>query len=395
MPATRNPHHIRCLLLEKLAGVGCDVDVGQAEVILSAAFGLEAWQRLLDIWSSEAMPLDDRHLSFGAVMARRSRQLSALRNVGVGLADALDVVYSVHPTSDLPPGIIDPTLIDQSGWDVRDGFYARLLERDGLWRAEVGMGFIRSDERLLVESLIADSDWVGDRQHAVASACDMLRGLVEGARERFLEHRFYFRLAPHDLLETVAGRMDGVEVVSPGIIRAFVSGSSEMGCYVLDRATADQLPPFAIFERHEDGRAFLDADGVGMILPLVFPLHFTEAERKSSELRLAEEHPLTYAVLSGGLVDKSNFPALLMEWDDEYEMEDLPEFMLVRALDSTEDEVLVLCVRTDDVLARSAVAQGHMFAMPQAEFDADMPIDPSRHRRLGSPSVGIALVRPS
>lgn len=394
--ALRNPHHVRHLVMVALERHGMPCDEAGAGDLLASLLDAGDWSRLLDAWGTPAMPMDDLHMSAGAVAARRSRQLERLRAAGLVLADALEVIYQVHPTSSLPPLAVSEHEVDRAGFAIRDGFFARMIARGGSFVVDGGLGCRGADGRLVVHAVTMEADGGESRSSAAAAAVSMLRMQVEEARGRFLERRSYYRLPRDGLFETMSGSMDTVEVISPILVRAFMSDSSETGCYVLDRHAAEGLPAFAVYERHRDGRVFLDADGMGLILPMIRSELFTEEERRRAARRLADERPLTYAVLAGGIVDRANFPALLMEWDDEAEPDDLPEFVTVQRMEAADGgrSVIVMAVRTDDLLQRRDVAEGHLFKMSSAEFARDVPIDPKRHLKIEAPGVAIALVRP-
>ena len=396
MRETRNPHNMRRLLAEAMSRHGHAVTVEQAGSHLASLMFQPGWDRLLDVWATEAVVSDDRHLASGAVLARRSRQLDYLRGLGLRLSDAIDVVYSIRPTSTSSMTEVDPGLLAKDGHAVRDGFFVRLRPRESRWRVEEGFGHLGADGGLVVQCLTGAADLGSGPEVAAAVAARMLEERAEEVRQRFLECRSYFRFSVGSLFETVSGSMDGFEVISPDIGRAYLSGSDETGCYVLSRSAAASLPAFAAGETTVDGRCYLDADGMGLIVPMIFPALFTERERDRAGKALERDHPLTFAVLSGGLLGKANFNAVMMEWDDEHEDEDLPEFMIVRPLDALKDgrEVVVLGVRTDDVLARREFAEGHVFAMSVGDFVAERPIDPALHRKIQSPTMSVTLVWP-
>ena len=396
MRETRNPHSMRRLLAEAMSQRGCPVSDEQAGHHLSSLMFQPCWDRLLEVWATEAMVFDDRRLASGAVLARRSRQLDYLRGSGMGLSDAIDIVYSIRPTSTSSMTEVDPDLLAEDGHAVRDGFFVRLRPRDSGWRVEEGLGHLGADGGLVVQCLTGAADFGPVSGEAATIAAGMLEKRAEEVRQSFLERRSYFRFPVGSLFEAVSGSMDAFEVISPDIGRAYLSGSDESGCYVLNRSAAASLPAFALGERDVEGRCYLDADGMGLIVPMIFPGLFTERERDQAGATLEQGHPLTFAVLSGGLLGKANFNAVMMEWDDEHEDGELPEFMTVRPMDALKErgEVVVLGVRTDDVLARREFAEGHVFVMPVGDFIADRPIDPALHRRLQSPTTTVTLIWP-
>jgi hypothetical protein len=320
--------------------------------------------------------------------------LEALCSAGIGYGEALAALYEAHPTSALAPEDIDAAVIDREGFLVRDGMFVQLLERDGRWRVRDGLGHLGDDGSLVIDAAYGDSDLFGDRREAAEAAGTILGRHVADLRERFFEKRSFFRFRSGRLFETPTGSMDTVEVVSPEIARAFMSGSSEAGCYVLAASAADALPVFAVFEREADRRGFLDAEGMGIIVPMVFPAAFSAEERHRAERVLAADHPLTYAVLAGGMLDRSNMSAVIMEWDDDHEPEDFPEYMIVEKLKSSGKSVLVMGILTDDVLNRREVADGHIFVMPAEDYRRHLPIDPGKHRKLQSGGMAVKIVRP-
>jgi hypothetical protein len=350
---------------------------------------------LLDDWWSPGVAVDDLHLSEGYVAARRSRQLEMLSAAGVEHAAALAILYETHPTSNVAPETIETETIEMDGFVVRDGMFVRIEERGEAWLIQDGFGHIGPDGRLVVDAATGVSERFPSKRAAAEAACSLLKERVSELRERFFEKRSFFRFVPGKLFETPMGTMDMVEVISPDIARAFMSGSSDAGCYVLAEKAADALPAFAIFEREQtDRRGFLDAEGMGLIVPILFPKVFSAEERLRAERALAADHPLTYAVLAGGMLDRSNMSAVMMEWDDDHEPEDFPEYMVVEELKSTGKSVIVMGVLTDDVLNRRDVADGHLFQMPAEDFHRNLPIDPRKHKMLHSKNMAIKIVRP-
>lgn len=394
MNEARNPHSVKAALAAALARHGSPLSAVDAGRIVATMCECADWGDLLDAWWSHAATADDLHLSAGYLAARRSRQLEVLNNAGVGYAEALSALYEAHPTSAYAAEDIDAAVIDLEGFLVRDGMFVQLLERDGRWKVRDGLGHLGGDGGLVIDSAYGDTELFSTRSEAAEAACAKLERHVKELRERFFEKRSFFRFRGGRLFETPTGSMDAVEVISPQIARAFMSGSSEMGCYVLDAKAADALPPFATFEREKDGRGFLDAEGMGLIVPMVFPEVFSTDERRRSEMLLAADHPLTHAVLAGGMLGRSNMAAVIMEWDDEHEPEDFPEYVIVEKLKSAGKSVVVMGVLTDELLKGQEVLDGHLFLMPAEDYRRHLPIDPGKHRRLQSRNMAIKIVKP-
>jgi hypothetical protein len=133
---------------------------------------------------------------------------------------------------------------------------------------------------------------------------------------------------------------------------------------------------------------------MGLIVPMVFPDVFSADERRRAERLLAADHPLTYAVLAGGMLDRSNMSAVVMEWDDDHEPEDFPEYMIVEKLKSSGKSVVVMGILTDDALKGREVIDGHLFVMPAEDYRRHLPIDPGKHRKLQSQNMAIKILRP-
>jgi hypothetical protein len=377
--------------LARHASTLADADVARLVALLC---GCSGWSGLLDAWWSPSAPVDDLHLSAGYLAARRSRQLEVLCGSGIGQAPALSVLYEAHPTSAFAPDNIDAAAVDLEGFLVRDGMFVQLIERDGRWRVRDGLGHLGEGGSLVIDATYGDAGMFPVRWEAAEAACAILGRHVAELRERFFEKRSFFRFRSGRLFETPTGDMDTVEVVSEQIARAFMSGSSEAGCYVLAPSAADALPVFAVFEREADRRGFLDAEGMGLIVPMVFPDVFSADERRRAERLLAADHPLTYAVLAGGMLDRSNMSAVIMEWDDDHEPEDFPEYMIVEKLKSSGKSVVVMGILTDDALKGREVIDGHLFVMPAEDYRRHLPIDPGKHRKLQSENMAIKIVRP-
>lgn len=394
MNEARNPHSMKSDLAAALARHAAPLADGDVARLVAAICGCSGWDGLLDAWWSHAAPDDDLLLSAGYLAARRSRQLEVLCSAGVGYAPALAALYEAHPTSAFSPEDIGAEAVDIQGFLVRDGMFVQLLERDGQWKVRDGLGRLGGDGGLVIDAAFGDTELFPDRRSAADAACAILARHVAELRERFFEKRSFFRFRRGRLFETPTGSMDTVEVISAQIARAFMSGGSEAGCYVLAPEAADTLPPFALFERERDRRGFLDAEGIGLIVPMVFPREFSADERRRSERLLAADHPLTYAVLAGGMLGRSNMSAVIMEWDDDHEHEDFPEYMIVEKLRSAGKSVMVMCVLTDDVLKGQEVLDGHLFLMPAEDYRRDLPVDPGRHRKLLSKNMAIKIVKP-
>ncbi len=394
MNEARNPHSVKSALsaaLVRQASPLADADVARLVAVMC---GCSEWSALLDAWWSPAAPADDLHLSVGYLAARRNRQLEVLCGAGVGYGSSLSALYEAHPTSASAPEDIDATCVDLQGFLVRDGMFVQLLERDGRWKVRDGLGHLGGDGGLVIDAAFGDTELFRDRREAVDAACAILIRHVAELRERFFEKRSFFRFRGGRLFETPTGSMDTVEVISPQMARAFMSGSSDAGCYVLAPSAADALPPFALFEREKDGRGFLDAEGMGLIVPMVFPGDFSADERHRAERLLAADHPLTYAVLAGGMLDRSNMSAVIMEWDDDHEPDDFPEYVIVEKLKTAGKSVVVMGVLTDDVLRGQEVLDGHLFLMPAEDYRRHLPIDPGKHRRLQSKNMTIKILKP-
>jgi hypothetical protein len=86
--------------------------------------------------------------------------------------------------------------------------------------------------------------------------------------------------------------------------------------------------------------------------------------------------------------------AVIMEWDDEHEPEDFPEYVLVEKLKTAGKSVVVMGVLTDDVLKGQEVLDGHLFLMPAEDYRKHLPIDPGKHRKLQSRHMAIKIVKP-
>lgn len=394
MNVNRNPHSVKAALAAALARHGSPPVSADAGRIVAAMCECSDWGGLLDAWWSHAVTADDLHLSAGYLAARRSRQLEVLCNAGVGYPEALAALYEAHPTSASAPEDIDAAVIDVEGFLVRDGMFVQILERDGRWKVRDGLGHLGGDGGLVIDSAYGDTEPFSTRRKAAEAARASLERHVTELRERFFEKRSFFRFRGGQLFETPTGNMDTVEVISPEIARAFMSGSSEAGCYVLDGKAADALPAFAMFERDKNGRGFLDAEGMGLIVPMVFPDVFSTDERRRAERLLAAEHPLTYAVLAGGMLGRSNMSAVIMEWDDEHEPEDFPEYVIVEKLKAAGKSVVVMGVLTDELLKGQEVLDGHLFLMPAEDYRRHQPIDPGKHTRLQSRNMAIKIVKP-
>jgi hypothetical protein len=388
----RNPHSVKVDLVDALARRGSPLEDGRIESVLAEVYGCRSWQDLLDRWWSGSLPADDLQLSVGYIAARRSRQMDLLTAEGVPYAVALESLYDVHPASAVAPEDVPFDMVATVRFLVRDGMCVQLLERAGGWIVRSGFGHLDGVGELVVDAVDLEDKACDTKEEAALAAQALLQQRVAHLKERFYEKRSFFRFVPGRLFETPFGAMDTAELISSGIVRAFTSGSTEYGCYVLSPEYAAQLPAFAIVERG-GGRVFMDADGMGLIMPFVFPKEFSEEERHRAGRVLADEYPLTYAVVAGGLLDRSNFGAVVMEWNDEVENSDIPEYMVVERVSSGK-RTLVMAVRTDDVLKGLEVVDGHLFLMSNKDFEKNCGIDPTKHELIKMERMAIKLLRP-
>lgn len=378
----RDPNFLCRHLLEATARRGLDIAPSMARSAVAALLGWSEWARLIREWGTSAGPLHDSQLGNGQVLARRSRQIEVLRGLGLTHGESLVVLYELQPTAEFDMTAVTPEEVLRSSHAVRDGHCVQLKERAGGWAVVVGLGRLQADGELFVQS-VRSTVVVGDlREEAARVASAILTGMARDVRDAFVGQRAYYAFPAGSLIETEFGAMDAFELISEELGRAFMSGSVEKGCYLIGSRAARKLPFFATFGRDLSGSLALDAEGLGLIIPLLFKAEFTDAEIEESSRVLLADYPLTHSVLSGLALTPQNFADVVREWDEAYDLGEMPDFIVVQKIKELDGEVVVAAIRATDMLARRPIMNTYLFSMPAEEFERGEVLDPYRHRRV-------------
>lgn len=389
---TPHPH----LLVNRVSGLlsaeGLAFTEERTALIVCELLGCRGWNELLARWWLPGAIPADEELSRGIVAARRYGQIMVFFRAGLSHAQAVEAVHGLRPTSAV--GVSLPEEFPVEGFCVRDGYYVRITRDDNHY-VEYGLGR-RAGGVLQVQVSLSRHRIEGEWRDAVAKAWDVLASSEEELRLSFIESRGFFRCYGGLPIQTSFGSMDLIEVISEGIVRASVSGGDDPGCYILSDKATRKMPGFSIFESHPKGYNVMAADGMGLMVPMVFRRDFTSSEISSAEEEISEDFPVTYRILKGEIATTvANYHAASFEWDEDHDPNNLPEFIMIEKLRVTDAgrNIVVMAVKTEDYLKKLSAPDGYLFVIPAAEVDENLIIDPARHRLLRADGLQIKVVR--